>query len=142
MSKARYWICGFLLFVVVAGLVMLPMMIRAFDEQARMRSLEPAELDHASAADGEHPGSFSYGEGDFTVTVSVVVEVADGRIVSIAVTENEDRSHPQNAEAVLPRVIAEQSLRVDAVSGATTTSKALLKAVENALVAAGATVVE
>jgi uncharacterized protein with FMN-binding domain len=138
MSKARYWTCGFLLLIVVAGLVLFPMMIRAFDEQARVRSLEPAELDPASAADGEHSGSFSYGEGDFAVTVAVVVEVADGRIVSIAVTENEDRSHPQSAEAVLPRVIAEQSLSVDAVSGATTTSKALLKAVEDALLSAGA----
>ena len=66
------------------------------------------------------------------VAAQVRVTVADGAIRRIEILHHENgRGKP--AEAVLDRVIAAQSLRVDAVSGATSSSKVLLKAVENAL---------
>ena len=41
------------------------------------------------------------------------------------------------AEAIIDQVIQNQSLEVDAVSGATTSSKTILKAIENALQSGG-----
>jgi uncharacterized protein with FMN-binding domain len=40
----------------------------------------------------------------------------------------------KKAEAIVPAIIEAQNLTVDVVSGATGSSKAILKAVENALV--------
>jgi uncharacterized protein with FMN-binding domain len=57
--------------------------------------------------------------------------VVSHRYESIAVIANRDSERAQAAEEVLDRVLAQQTLLVDAVSGATNTSKALLKAVEN-----------
>ncbi len=142
MAKARFFITGFLLLIVVAGLVIIPAVLPSFEEIEQVQSLDVFDIDLSAVPDGVHPGSFSYGTGEYPVSVAVEVAVSHGRITEIVTTENEDREHPQSAEAVLPRIIEAQSLDVQAVSGATTTSKALLKAVENALVAAGATAVE
>ncbi len=49
---------------------------------------------------------------------------------------NRDSDYARFAEQVLPRVVRAQSLQVDAVSGATTTSVAILKATEDAVRAA------
>ncbi|MBD3372534.1 MAG: FMN-binding protein [Candidatus Coatesbacteria bacterium] len=140
MAKARFFITGFLLLIVVAGLVLIPAVLPSFEEIEQVQSLDVFDLDLTAVTDGVHAGSFSYGTGEYPVAVAVEVTVSDGRITDIIVTENEDREHPQSAEAVLPRIVDAQSLDVEAVSGATTTSKALMKAVENALLTAGATV--
>jgi len=78
--------------------------------------------------DGTYEGS----EKIFPVTASVRVTVSAGRISDIVMLSH---SHGPNhgADAILPRVIEAQSLGVDAVSGATYSSKVVRKAVENAL---------
>jgi uncharacterized protein with FMN-binding domain len=47
--------------------------------------------------------------------------------------QNRKTKYSKRAEGVIPRIIERQTPNVDAVSGATTTSKALMKAVENSL---------
>ncbi len=66
------------------------------------------------------------------VTATVEVVVAKGSIVSIKVLKH--RHGPfHGAASIADRVVAAQSLEVDCVSGATTSSKVMLKAIENAL---------
>jgi uncharacterized protein with FMN-binding domain len=91
-----------------------------------------AEIDFNDIADGTHRGRFTYGA--FNYTVDVVAE--NGHVVEIIVIQNKDNEPSKNAEAVLERVVELQSLQVDAVTGATTSSKALLQAAENAIKAA------
>ncbi len=79
--------------------------------------------------DGAYMGDYSY--GSYTYVVEVFVK--DHKIEKIDVVANRDTSHAQKAEAVIQSVLKEQSIDVDVISGATTTSKALLKAMENAL---------
>ena len=78
--------------------------------------------------DGTYEGS----EKIVPVTASVRVTVSAGRISDIVMLSH---SHGPNhgADAILPRVIEAQSLEVDAVSGATYSSKVVRKAIENAL---------
>ena len=73
------------------------------------------------------------GSQDFSpVTASVRVTVSGGRITDIVMLSH---GHGPNhgADALLPRVIAAQSLTVDAVSGSTYSTKVVLKAIETSL---------
>ena len=64
------------------------------------------------------------------------VLVKNHSIESIKVLQNGTSEYAHKAEGVLQKVLSAQSLKVDVVTGATTTSKALLKATENALIEA------
>ena len=89
-------------------------------------------------------GTYAAEENGFHGPVKVEVEVSDDVILSVTVTEHEETpGYGSRAVDELPALIVEaQSLAVDGVSGATFTSTALIKAVELALVEAGASVEE
>ena len=72
------------------------------------------------------------------VNVTVVLD-ADGKILNVTVGQHwESDDYGDKAIAVIPNLIVErQSLDVDAVSGATFTSEAIVKAVSKALIEAG-----
>jgi uncharacterized protein with FMN-binding domain len=89
-------------------------------------------INFADMVDGTHRGRFTYGA--FIYIVDVVAE--GGRITDIVIIQNKDNEPSMRAAAVLEKVVEEQTLQVDAVSGATASSKALLKAAENAIKAA------
>jgi len=78
--------------------------------------------------DGTYEGSQDFSP----ITASVRVTVSGGRITDIVMLSH---GHGPNhgADAILPRVIAAQSLAVDAVSSSTYSSKVVLKAIETAL---------
>lgn len=98
-------------------------------EVKAVRSMPINHVDLGKVKDGEYVGGFSY--GGFAYEVSV--KVADHQIKDIVIVKNRTANHAKMAEAVVKQILDRQTNDVDAVSGATTTSKALLKAVENAL---------
>ncbi len=110
------------------GVIMILMAAR-FKEQKTVRAMPIQDIDLAKIRDGSFPGDFSY--GDFTYQVTVTVK--NHRIEDVKILKNRTTEHAQRAEGVVEEILKSQSLNVDAVSGATTTSKALLKTVENAL---------
>lgn len=85
------------------------------------------DVDVSGHADGTYRGSFSYNR--FTYVVDTTLR--DGRYDAIVIVANRDTERACSAEAVTERVIESQSLHVDVVTGATNTSKALLKAIED-----------
>lgn len=93
------------------------------------KNLKINKVDITKIADGNYSGSYSYAR--FTYKVEVTVK--DKQIEKITVLENRKSKFAKKAEGVLDRIVAEQNNDVEVVSGATTTSKAFLKAVENAL---------
>ena len=96
--------------------------------RASVEALRIQDVDLSKVPDGVYVGS----QDAVLVAAEVRVTVADGAIRRIEILRHENgRGKP--AEGVLDRVMAAQSLRVDAVSGATSSSKVLLKALENAL---------
>ena len=78
--------------------------------------------------DGVYKGNFSYGKSVYEVEVSI----EKGKYSSIIVSSNRDDKYVKRAEEIIQRVIEKQSLDVDVISGATRSSKAILKAIENA----------
>ncbi|HUI69763.1 MAG TPA: FMN-binding protein [Spirochaetia bacterium] len=82
----------------------------------------------ASLPDGTYRGSYDGG----LVNATVDVTVASGRIEKVTIVSHRcGRGKP--AEAIVDDVVKNQSLDVDVVSGATRSSKVILKAIEVAL---------
>lgn len=79
--------------------------------------------------DSEYKGA--YESGRFSNEVSVTVK--DHKITGIELVKDVTFSKPEVYETLFNRVMEKQSIEVDTVSGATVTSKAYLKAIENAL---------
>lgn len=76
---------------------------------------------------------FGTGEG-YVGATQVAVTVKDGAISSVIVISSEDDgSYVEDAKALIPQVISSQRTDLDAVTGATYSSEAILTAIENAL---------
>ena len=98
------------------------------DYKAKVDALTFDEIDLTKVEDGVYEGQCDTG----VVRVRVQVTVRDHRLESIELLEHENgRGTP--AEAILAQMVEEQTTAVDAVSGATCSSKVIRKAVENAL---------
>ena len=114
--------------------IILMTMIPAFlgcasQEMIRVRQMGIQNVDIKNVRDGEYMGSFSY--GGFEYKVKTIVK--GHSIEDIIILQNRDTKHSKRAEGVITDIIRLQTPNVDAISGATTTSKALMKAVENSL---------
>lgn len=85
-------------------------------------------IDMTKIPDGKYTG-----ECDVNfIDAKVVVEVKNKKIINITLVKHKNgRGKP--AEKVVDEVKEKNSLQVDAVSGATNSSKVILKAIENAL---------
>lgn len=66
------------------------------------------------------------------VAADVSATVRNHKITDIKILRHKNE-RGQRAEVIPQRVLAAQSLKVDTVSGATNSSKVILKAIENAL---------
>ena len=88
------------------------------------------EVDLAAVPDGTYSGFADV----IWVSATVEVTVLDHRITAIKL----DHRHGQGeaAEVITGHVIEAQSLQVDIISGATSSSKVILKAIEEALLSA------
>lgn len=85
-------------------------------------------VDFSTISDGDYRGAYVTGP----VSAEVLVHVESGRVVSIDIVRHETVMG-RKAEAVVYEVVRSQSLFVDVVSGATWSSKTILKAIEVAL---------
>ena len=95
-----------------------------------MRNVELHGINLASLDDGSFTGTFE--RGRFTNTLTVDVE--SNRIVRISIDDDVWGGRITDvSEEVFSRVIEAQDTKIDVVSGATVTTNAYLKAIENAL---------
>lgn len=94
-----------------------------------LKTLEIHDVDLNTVDDGRYIGFY----GSFPVDAKVEVIVASHRITGINLLEH-GNGQGGNAEVIPGRVVEAQSLEIDSVSGATYSSHAILKAIENALV--------
>lgn len=78
--------------------------------------------------DGIYMGEYS----GTLVKVAVEVQVKENKITDIVIVKH-DNGLGKKAEKIVYSIISQQSLDVEVVSGATSSSKAILKAVEVAL---------
>jgi uncharacterized protein with FMN-binding domain len=110
-------------------------------EHREARSLPLNAVDFNTLNDGSYHGAYAGGMYKWRAN-ECQVTVSSGKVASIQpilLKEPENQRVQQEVEhrkMLYDRVVQAQSLQVDAISGATLTSKAYLQAVENALVQA------
>ncbi len=121
-------VIGSLVIMVISVAIFLVTVYPKIKEQAEVRSMAIKDVVLSDIPDGLYQGDFDY--SGFTYTVAVVVK--ERTIKDIKVLETRDDEYAKKAEAVIDRVLKAQSLKVDAITGATLTSKVLLKSVERA----------
>lgn len=95
----------------------------------KIRNMPIGSVNLTKINDGVYQGEAKVG----SYVYKVKVEVKNHRIIDIKGVENRKSVYLTYAEGVFQKIIKEQRADVDAVTGATTTSKAFMKAVESAL---------
>lgn len=96
--------------------------------KAQINAISITDVDLKRIGDGVYTGRHAV----LWISAEVRVTVKNHRIEDIELVEHRnERGKP--AEAILDKVMAAQSLDVDAISGATNSSKVILKAIEKAL---------
>lgn len=103
------------------------MAIDAFFGRRAILAMKIGDIELGKYADGIYEGIYEYYRWSNEVSVSLV----NHKITDIDVSDAENL--PKGlVDKITNEVIKKQSLDVDAVSGATVTSKTILKAIENA----------
>ena len=90
--------------------------------------LSVKELDRASLKDGDTLGEYTI----LPVSVKVQVTIKNHQIVDIDLLQHLN-GLGKPAEAIIPMIIEQQSLKIDTISNATISSKCILIAVETAV---------
>ncbi|AAK80711.1 uncharacterized protein with FMN-binding domain [Clostridium acetobutylicum] len=96
--------------------------------QNKVRDTEIREVALSKVKDGNYIGSY---DADF-VQAKVKVEIKCHRITSIKLLEHKTE-RGKRAEVIPYMVVKAQSLKVDTITGATNSSKVILKSIEKAL---------
>ena len=122
---------------VIAGVILVlvvGMKIALFFVERNLKDLKNvtiARIDTSKIADGEYKGAYKA----FPVDVEVLVHMQGGRIGRIDILKHVN-GQGKGAEALPALVVEKQDMNLDAVAGATYSSKVILKAIENALLPA------
>ena len=114
-----------LLIALICGVVYLK---KVTDYKQAVGETTFGEIDIADVSNGIYIGEYDVN----FIYAKVEVTVEDGEIVSINILEHR-HERGKAAEKVIEKIIEEQKIDVDAVSGATNSSTVIKKAVENAL---------
>ena len=88
-----------------------------------------APLDRATLVDGTYEGSYKA----WPNRALVKVEIKDNKIVGIEIVEHWAWKGKKAESLISERIIRNQSTNVDAVSGATNSSRVIMNAVQNAI---------
>lgn len=120
------------LVIAIIALLIVGTAVCVFLNLPKPLSSSDAAYDLTQLADGTYMGSCDNG----MVKVAVAVEIQGNAIANIRITEH-DNGLGTPAEAIADDIIEQQSIEIDAISGATLSSKTIMKAVENALSGTG-----
>lgn len=86
-------------------------------------------IDISKLDDGKYTGEYDHGRW----TNKLDITVKNNKITEILIKDDVTFSKPGVSEELFNKVIETQSTKIDAISGATVTSKAYLKSIENVL---------
>lgn len=129
MKKKHLYILGsFLIVIALIIIVMVVFFIKSQSNLENLTSLEIQDIDLSKIEDGNYEGSYE----SFPVSVEVNVEVKNHEIIDIKILKHVN-GQGGPAEKITEHIIEAQSLKVDAIAGATYSSMVIIKAVEDAL---------
>ena len=97
-----------------------------------INSIQISDIDLSCIDNGSYVGKYSSGP----CSAKVKVLVKNHKIERISLLEHKN-GLGSKAESIVDDVVDKQTLDVDTISGATVTSKVILKAIENALLKGG-----
>lgn len=129
--------------LIVVGVAVLGTMIALFadaPERQELQSLTIGEIDFTRLRDGAYIGEYTGAKGS-SRNATVKVIISGGEIMQITILKGalDSKGNPvelangMTIDSLFQKVLESESLQVDAISGATLTSKAHLRALENAL---------
>lgn len=125
MSRTKYLLSA----IVLIALIFLAFYLKSvFDYKQAVSNIIVPNINIAKIADGTYTGACNV---DF-ISANVTVTVQSGKITDIKLLEHKN-NRGKAAEAVIGKIVREQKIDVDSVSGATNSSSVLKKAVANAL---------
>jgi uncharacterized protein with FMN-binding domain len=124
----NFFIVGAIILLLGAGLVLFEMSKTRQAVNAIIISKDITSV-LRQMPDGDYEGECTPGK---LLSVRSKVTVQNGKIVTVELLEHIN-GRGKSAEILTDRIVQEQSLNLDMVTGATHSSKAILKSVENAL---------
>lgn len=123
----KYGFIGFVLFVAIAAGSMTLILSSNMKE---VRSIPIEDIDFTTLPDGTYEGAYYYTDNQIGARVNVTV--LSGMIEDITMVEH-ITGKGDDAVSIIDQVISQQSLKVDAISGATTSSHVIKLAIQDAL---------
>lgn len=124
----RYIIISIIAIAVVAGIFTIKYIKSISDYKQKVKNIVIEDINLSNKEDGKYIGEFDAN----VISAKVEVEVKNKKISNINLIEHKnERGVP--AEVITQNVVEAQSLKVDVISGASNSSKVILKAIENAL---------
>ena len=95
-----------------------------------MSPIRGGEIEQKRLVDGVYEGSYRHGPNSAKVRVTI----SEGKVVDIEVIKYFASWKGKKADDIIPqRIVTQQSTDVDAVSGATNSSRVIMNAVQEAL---------
>lgn len=119
-------IAGVIVLVILAGGITIKYKFGQMSKDLTGYSLK--NIDMSTIPDGTYTGGYK----SFVVSVEIAAKVKDHRIEDISIL-NQNCGKGYEGRQVIDQVIKEQSLQVDAKTGATGSSRCILIALEKAL---------
>ncbi|MHC1696286.1 MAG: FMN-binding protein [Eubacteriales bacterium] len=129
MRKKTIIILSIISIVIISAIITIKIIYSDIEQNLNyLKSIKIEDVDLTKIPDGKYTGSYE----TFPVAATVEVTVKDHVITAIDIIKH-DNGQGKAAEYIIYDVIKTGSLQVDAISGATYSSKVILKAIENAL---------
>lgn len=132
-KKKRIRLIIFLTLIVLVGSAFAIGWSMLMKEHREANSVSVKDIDIATIQDGVYEGYYAGGMYGLREN-KVKVTVSGGKISDIQLMDDPENPQIEVIEQLYLRVIDEQRLSVDVVTGASLTSKAYLKAIEDALI--------
>ena len=124
----KYIIISAISITVVCSILAINYMKKISNYKEKVNNIVIKDVNLDNKEDGKYIGEF---DAD-VISAKVEVEIKNKKISNINILEHKnERGTP--AEVITKKVVDEQNLKVDTISGATNSSKVILKAIENAL---------
>jgi len=129
MLNVKKILLGAVCLVAITGIIVGgKYLISVRNYQKTIKELTINKVDLSKISDGKYTGSYDVN----LLSAKVSVTVKDHKIENIDLLEHKN-DRGKSAEVIPSMVVKAQSLQVDTISGATNSSKTILKAIENAL---------
>ena len=127
-KKLKILLLILLVLIVIGGITAASLASKMERELNALAAEEMKVIELSTLEDGSYEGKYKA----FPIDVELTVNIADHAIQSIDLIKHFN-GQGEAAEAILEDVVEAQSLQVDTISGATYSSKVILKAIEAAL---------